>query len=81
MLFTLQSGSFDQLKDFKGFDDLGTFLRTVHEGKAFPNCPGLIPPATPIICVEPKMENVHSYQSYGPKKFYLTNGYVLTMVI
>ena len=36
---TLQSGSFDQLKDFSGLDDLGTFFRTVVKGNKDPLCP------------------------------------------
>ena len=55
MLNTLQSGSFDQLNDFKGFADFGTFLRTDEAGIEVPNCPLFMStPATPIIAVFPK---------------------------
>ena len=51
---TLQSGSFDQLNDFKGFVDFGTFLRTAEPGMDVPNCPLFMStPATPMIAVFP----------------------------
>ena len=51
----MQSGSLDQLNDFKGLVDFGTFFRTDEGGIDAPNCPLLISaPATPMIAVLPE---------------------------
>ena len=50
----MQSGSLDQLNDFNGLADLGTFLRTADVGKADPNWPLMLSPATPAIDVVPE---------------------------
>ena len=57
---TLQSGSFDQLNDFKGFVDFGTFLRTAEVGRDVPNCPLFMSnPATPMIAVFPLSRQIY----------------------